>query len=196
MRRYETIIIIDPDLGKEARATLFEQVRDQIDQFSGQLIKFDEWGNRQLAYKIRKKPRGHFVRLDYCGTIELVDEMERRFKINDSFLKFMTVLLDREVDMAAIEAEIAEIAEQEEKAATARAEALAAAEQAAAEKAEGAKKDATLTDDTSPESETPKDAEDSKRPAAADSPESETAVPDEKETTDTSADDPDSNEKE
>ncbi len=196
MRRYETIVIIDPDLGKDARAKLFEQVRDQIDQFSGRLIKFDEWGNRQLAYKIKKKPRGHFVRLDYCGTIKLVDEMERRFKINDSFLKFMTVLLDGDVDMAAIEAEIAEIAEQEEKAATARKQALAAAEQAASENTEDTEKAATSADNALSESEKPAGPEDSTEPKAADSSESETAVPDENETTETSVDDPESNEKE
>jgi small subunit ribosomal protein S6 len=196
MRRYETIVIIDPDLGKEARATLFEQVKDQIGQFTGRLIKLDEWGNRQLAYKIKKKPRGYFVRLDYCGTIELVDEMERRFKINDSFLKFMTVLLDGEIDMAAIEAEIAEIAEQEKKAATAREKALAAAEQAASEKSEDAEKTAKPTDNALPESEKPESSEDSTESEAADSSKSETAVPDENETTETSVDDPESNEKE
>ncbi len=196
MRRYETIVIIDPDLGKDARATLFEQIKDQIDQFSGRLIKFDEWGNRQLAYKIKKKPRGHFVRLDYCGTIELVDEMERRFKINDSFLKFMTVLLDGEVDMAAIEAEIAEIAEQEKKAASAREKALAAAEQAASENPKDAEEAAAPTDNALSESEKPAGSEDSTETEDADSSASETAVSGENETTETSVDDPERNEKE
>lgn len=123
MRRYETIVIIDPDLGEEGRSLLFEQIKDQINQFNGRLVKFDEWGNRKLAYKIRKKPRGHYVRLDYCGTTELVNEMERRFKINDAYLKFMSVLLDKEVDLEAIEVEIAE---EEKKAAEARQKALLA----------------------------------------------------------------------
>jgi len=195
MRRYETIVIIDPDLGKDARETLFGQVRDQIDQYSGRLIKFDEWGNRQLAYKIRKKPRGHYVRLDYCGTIALVDEMERRFKINDSFMKFMTVLLDKEVDLAAIEAEIAEIAEQEKAAASAREKARAAAEQAAAKNAKDAEKDAAPADDASTD-ESSTDSDTAPAPDAPDSPEPEAAVSAPSQTTETSDDAPESNEKE
>ena len=137
MRRYETIVIIDPDLGEEGRAPLFEQVKEQINQHNGRLVKFDEWGNRKLAYKISKKPRGHYVRLDYCGTTELVDEMERRFKINDAFLKFMTVVQEKEIDLEAIEAEIVE---EEKKAAEAREKALLAAENAESEDAKARKK--------------------------------------------------------
>lgn len=133
MRRYETIIILDPDLGEEGRGQVFDQIKEQIDQFDGRLVKFDEWGNRKLAYKIKKKPRGHYVRLDYCGTHDLVDEMERRFKINDALLKFMTVLLENEVDLEAIESEIAE---EEAKAAEAREKARLAAEEAQARESE------------------------------------------------------------
>lgn len=196
MRRYETIVIIDPDVGKDARTALFDEVRGRIDEYSGRLIKFDEWGNRQLAYAIKKKPRGHFVRFDYCGTIGLVDEIERRFKINDAFLKFMTVLLEREVDMVAIEAEITEIAEQEKKAASAREKAAAAAEKAASEKAKNAEAKKTSADDTSSKSNKPQSPEDSPEPTATDSTESNTSAPDEKETTKPPVDDPESNEKE
>ncbi len=144
MRRYETIVIIDPDLGEEGRAPLFEQVKDQINQYNGRLVKFDEWGNRKLAYKIKKKPRGHYVRLDYCGTSELVNEMERRFKINDAFLKFMTVLLDKEVDSEAIETEIAE---EERKTAEAREKAALAAKEEQSENVEAPEENATVPTD-------------------------------------------------
>lgn len=143
MRRYETIVIIDPDLGEEGRAPLFKQIRDQIDQFNGRLVKFDEWGNRKLAYKIRKKPRGHYVRLDYCGTEDLVNEMERRFKINDAFLKFMTVLQDKEIDLDAIEAEIAE---EEKKEAEAREKAFLAEQEAQAKLKDAAQSETQKTE--------------------------------------------------
>lgn len=132
MRRYETIVILDPDLGEEGRGQIFDQINEQIDQYAGRLVKFDEWGNRKLAYKIKKKPRGHYVRLDYCGTNDLVNEMERRFKINDAYLKFMTVLLENEVDLEAIETEIAE---EEEKAAAIKEKTRLAAEEAQAREA-------------------------------------------------------------
>jgi len=113
MKRYETIIIIDPDLSKEAEAPVLERVNDLIPQFKGFLIETDDWGNKKLAYDIKKKSRGHYVRFDFCGDGALVQEIERFFKIDDKVLKFMTVLLDEDADLDAIKAELAEKAEAE-----------------------------------------------------------------------------------
>ena len=108
MRRYETFVIIDPDLSKEAEAPILERVNDLIPQLGGSLIETDDWGVRKLAYDIKKKNRGHYVRLDFCGDGALVQEMERFFKIDDKVMKFMTVLLDEDADLDAIQAEMAE----------------------------------------------------------------------------------------
>ena len=67
MRRYETILIVDPDLGEEARGPVFDRIRELIPQKGGLLVEFDEWGSRKLAYEIKKKPRGFYVRIDFCG---------------------------------------------------------------------------------------------------------------------------------
>lgn len=107
MRRYETFIIIDPDLSDEERSPVFEKVRDLIQQKKCLLVMLDEWGSRRLAYEIKKKSRGYYVRLDYCGTGELVDEMERFFRIDDRVMKYMTVLLDKHADIELIKEEIA-----------------------------------------------------------------------------------------
>ena len=108
MKRYETIVIIDPDLSKEAEAPILERVNDLIPQLNGKLIETDDWGIKKLAYDIKKKNRGHYVRLDFCGVGALVQEMERFFKIDDKVMKFMTVLLDEDADLDAIQAEVAE----------------------------------------------------------------------------------------
>lgn len=108
MKRYETIVIIDPDLSKEAEAPILERVNDLIPQLNGKLIETDDWGIKKLAYDIKKKNRGHYVRLDFCGDGALVQEMERFFKIDDKVMKFMTVLLDEDADLDAIQAEVAE----------------------------------------------------------------------------------------
>jgi small subunit ribosomal protein S6 len=117
MKRYETIVIIDPDLSKEAEAPFLERVNDLIPQYNGVLIETDDWGTRKLAYDIKKKNRGHYVRIDFCGDGALVQEMERSFKIDDKVMKFMTVLLDAEADPDAIKAELAESAAKKEEAA-------------------------------------------------------------------------------
>ena len=108
MRRYETIVIIDPDLSDEERKPVLERINDLIPQQGGFAVMIDDWGNRKLAYDIKKKSRGHYVRIDYCGTGSLVDEMERFFRIDDRVLKYMTVLVEKDVDIERVKKEMAE----------------------------------------------------------------------------------------
>lgn len=107
MRRYETFIIINPDLSDEERSPVFEKVKGLIQQEECLLVMLDEWGDRRLAYEIKKKSRGYYVRLDYCGTGRLVDEMERFFRIDVRVMKYMTVLLDKYADVELIKEEMA-----------------------------------------------------------------------------------------
>ena len=107
MRRYETIMITDPDLSAEQREPIFKRVEDVISQESGYLALTDDWGARKLAYEIKKKQRGYYTRFDFCGTAAAVDEMERFFRIDDRVLKYMTVLLDKNADIEKIKEEIA-----------------------------------------------------------------------------------------
>lgn len=108
MQRYETIFIIDPDLSEEGRAPVVERLLQLIPQQNGVLVEEDHWGARKLAYPIRKKQRGYYLRLDYCGGGTLVDELERFCRIDDRMLKYMTVKLADEVDVDQVQAEMAE----------------------------------------------------------------------------------------
>jgi small subunit ribosomal protein S6 len=103
MRRYETIVIVDPDLGEEQRGPVFDKIRELIPQKGGLLVEIDEWGGRKLAYEIKKKPRGYYARVDFCGSGGLVSEMERQFRIDDRVMKYMTILLDEDADMERIQ---------------------------------------------------------------------------------------------
>ena len=114
MRRYETIIIVDPDLSEEERKPLVQRLEALIPQHGGFPVMVDEWGVRRLAYKVKKKPRGYYVRLDYCGNSDLVNEMERFLRIDDRALKYMTVLIEKDVDIESIKAEIARAAAEAE----------------------------------------------------------------------------------
>ena len=99
MRRYETFVIIDPDISPAERDPVIERVKELITQMDGFLVFEDIWGERKLAYEIRKKTRGYYVRFDYCGTVPLVNEIERFFRIDDRALKYMTVVLDKDADL-------------------------------------------------------------------------------------------------
>ncbi len=106
MRKYETIFISDPDLQDQARTDLFDKVRNIIAREKGILLDFDEWGNKKLAYEIRKKSRGHYVCITYGGTGELVKELERNMRLSDDVMKFMTILLTDDVTPEQLEEEL------------------------------------------------------------------------------------------
>jgi len=107
MRRYETFFIMDPDLSEDQRRSVIERVKENMAQMGGFLVRIDEWGSRKLAYTIGKKERGYYVRCDFCGSGQLVNEMERFFRIDERVLKHMSVLLDPHPNLEQIKEEMA-----------------------------------------------------------------------------------------
>ncbi len=142
MRKYETVFISDPDLQDQARLDLYDKVRNIIAKEKGILLNFDEWGNKKMAYEIKKKLRGNYVCVTYGGTGELVTELERNFRLTDDILKFMTILLSDDVTVESLEKEVAE-AEEAAKAAEAAVEERAKAEAARTEAKEAAASEAS-----------------------------------------------------
>ncbi len=108
MRKYETVFILDPDVKDQARTDLFDRVKNIITKENGILLDFDEWGNKKLAYEIKKKLRGFYVCITYGGTGYLVKELERNFRLSDDVLKFMTLLLSDDVTVEQLEEEAKE----------------------------------------------------------------------------------------
>jgi small subunit ribosomal protein S6 len=106
MRKYETVFIADPDLQDKVRIDLYEKARNIINKEGGILTGFDEWGNKKLAYEIKKKLRGNYVCITYGGSGSLVKELERNFRLNDGVLKFMTILLSDDVTAEQLEKEV------------------------------------------------------------------------------------------
>ena len=111
MRRYETIVIADPDVPEEERKVLLDRLEGIISQKEGMLISLDQWGMKHLAYEINKKVKGFYLCMDYLGTGTLVDEIERFSRIDDRVLKFTTILKKSTVDMEKIKEEIAQKAQ-------------------------------------------------------------------------------------
>jgi len=106
MRRYETMVIVDPDVREGDRLPLIEKLTGLIPQKGGLLVVRDEWGSKKLAYPIGKRTRGYYLRLDYCGQGDLVDELERFCRIDDRVMKYMTVQIEKEVDLEKIQEQI------------------------------------------------------------------------------------------
>ncbi|OEU79698.1 MAG: 30S ribosomal protein S6 [Desulfobacterales bacterium C00003060] len=106
MRRYETLYILHPELSEEQRQPLFDKLTGLMSADHGMLVKLDEWGNRKLAYEIKKQTRGYYVLMEFCGDGPLVKEIERNMRLDDRILKYLTVLTDKAVDAEAAKAEI------------------------------------------------------------------------------------------
>ena len=106
MRRYETIYIANPDLQEGARKALFDKFTNLLAQEGGLIVKFEDWGNKKLAYEIKKKSRGHYVCMTYGGTGEIIKELERNFRLDENIMKFMTILLEKNVSAEDLNAEI------------------------------------------------------------------------------------------
>jgi len=114
MRRYETIIVIDPDLLDDNRQSFITKIEEIISDYKGTIIEIDKWGLKKLAYEVKRKGRGFYVRFDYCGNPELVTEIERILRIDDRTMKYITVLLKKNVDVEKLQQEIASSKAQQE----------------------------------------------------------------------------------
>ncbi|HHE74344.1 MAG TPA: 30S ribosomal protein S6 [Desulfobacteraceae bacterium] len=153
MRRYEQIVILDSDLSEDERSPVFGRLKELIPQYKGFLIDINEWGQKKLAYEIKKKPRGFYAQVNFCGFGDLVDEMERFFRIDDRILKYMTVLLDKEADVEAIKTEMAEKEAQKAEAVAKAAEEEKTKQAATKAAAAAAEAEAATTPEAAPEAE-------------------------------------------
>src|SRR5213594_5021011 len=96
MKLYETTVIFDPGL-EEARVNEeVERVTQPIAQAGGEVIEVQRWGKRKLAYMIRKRRDGTYVHVKHKSPPELIAEMDRRFRLNESVLRHLTVLAVKE----------------------------------------------------------------------------------------------------
>jgi len=105
MNRYETVFIIDPDISEPDQQAIVDRIRSLISQHAGKLLVFDDWGVRKFAYEILKKKQGHYIRIEYAGDGDLVYAIERFFRIDFRLLKFMTIVLEKNVDPDSLPAE-------------------------------------------------------------------------------------------
>ena len=106
MRRYETIFILRPDLGEAAQKEAITRFAGLVASSGGDLIDTEEWGSRELAYRIKGEQRGFYVRLDYGGNGATMNEVERNLKLSDNILRYLSVLSSDSVDPATARADL------------------------------------------------------------------------------------------
>jgi small subunit ribosomal protein S6 len=91
MRKYETLIVLHPDLPEAQVRETIDRARRLIEEGGGESHAMQEWGMRELAYPIRKLNRGYYVLAEYTSSADVVRELERTLKIADEILRFVSV---------------------------------------------------------------------------------------------------------
>lgn len=91
MRKYETIYILQPDLGEDEIKVIADKVQDVIASYKGDFNRLEDWGVRKLSYPIRKCARGRYLYLRYDGGRELIAELERRLRLDEKVLRYQSV---------------------------------------------------------------------------------------------------------
>jgi small subunit ribosomal protein S6 len=101
MRKYETMLLLSPELAGEARETMLAALVGVIEREGGKLVIADHWGMRDIAYPIKKQTRGYYVRLEYLAPGKLVAELERNIRITEGIFRFVTIQLEETAEEAA-----------------------------------------------------------------------------------------------
>ena len=94
MRIYEELFIVKPDAPEEEVDAFVEQLRTQLTSAGATVDKVEKWGKRRLAYRVDKYREGAYVLFQFTGGPEIVKELERRLRVSDVVLKFLTVRID------------------------------------------------------------------------------------------------------
>jgi len=97
MRIYEELFILRPDVPEEEIDQLIEQLTTQISAGGGNVDKSEKWGIRKLAYRVQKKNEGFYVLLQFTAEPGIVRELERRLRVTDQVMKFITVRIDEKL---------------------------------------------------------------------------------------------------
>ena len=103
MKLYETTIIFDPGLEETRINEEIDRVTQPIGQAGGEVMEVQRWGKRKLAYLIRKRRDGTYIHIKHKSPPALIGEMDRRFRLNESVLRHLTVLAAKESPRAAEE---------------------------------------------------------------------------------------------
>ena len=132
MRQYEIVFLVHPDQSEQVPA-MMERYRDMVASGGGQTHRSEDWGRRRLAYSINDVHKAHYVLFNIECSLEVLREIERNFKFNDSILRHLVVRQNKayteESQFAKAKAEEERLEEEKKKSAESRAAAAKEAEE-------------------------------------------------------------------
>lgn len=90
MRKYELMYILKTNVEDEAKEAIINKVKSIIDA-EGKVEKVDVWGNKKLAYEIKKVKEGYYVLVNFEAAVDVPKEIERNLRITEGVLRYMIV---------------------------------------------------------------------------------------------------------
>lgn len=97
-RLYDLVFITRPDTPEEELDKLLATLEESAGAMGGKIEKVEKWGVRKLAYRVQRHREGFYVLVVIRGTQgEMIKELERRLKVADPVIKYMTVRLDEDI---------------------------------------------------------------------------------------------------
>ena len=94
MTNYESVLIARQDLGASQVNDIVDNLSNVIKNQGGEVVRVDNWGLKNLAYRIKKNRKGHYVLLNISAPATAISEFERVMRINEDIIRYMTVKVD------------------------------------------------------------------------------------------------------
>jgi len=95
-RTYEVMYIVDPETSIDKITKLNEAVGKLIEKEGGTVVHMEDIGRRNMAYEINKKKEGHYVLFEIEGSGQEILELERRMRVNDMIIRYVTIRVDED----------------------------------------------------------------------------------------------------
>lgn len=97
MREYEAIFVLAPTLSEEQTQAIIDSLVQSAEERGAEVANVDRWGRRRLAFPVKKHKEGQYVIFTLLAdSIDAVRELERRVKVSDSIIRFLTIRVDLE----------------------------------------------------------------------------------------------------
>ena len=94
MANYESVLIARQDLGASQVSNIVSGLSDIIKKEGGEVVRVDNWGLKNLAYRIKKNRKGHYVVMNIAAPANAIAEFERIMRFNEDIIRYMTVKVD------------------------------------------------------------------------------------------------------
>ena len=94
MTNYESVLIARQDLGASQVNSIVEDLSNVVKKEGGEVVRVDNWGLKNLAYRIKKNRKGHYVLMNITAPANAIAEFERVMRFNEDIIRYMTIRVD------------------------------------------------------------------------------------------------------